>query len=61
MIFRYYLKVILGSVNVSLLSKLDKYKYKEDYEQFKLVITIICIIGSFIFWLFCDITFNLKI
>ncbi|KAK2161872.1 hypothetical protein LSH36_108g03061 [Paralvinella palmiformis] len=39
-----YLKVILGSVNVSLLSKSDKYKYKEDYEIFKLWVTILSLV-----------------
>ncbi|KAK2173207.1 hypothetical protein NP493_892g01063 [Ridgeia piscesae] len=48
----YYLKVILGSVNVSLLSKVDKFKYKEDYEMFKLYITLITIVLGCLLWLF---------
>ena len=36
-----YLKVILGSLNVSILDKDAKCHYKEQYEQFKLTINII--------------------
>ena len=39
-----YLKVILGSLNVSILDKDAKSNYKEQYEQFKLTINIIGII-----------------
>jgi len=39
-----YLRIVLGSVNVSLLSKHDKYKYKEDYERFKLYVTCISLL-----------------
>lgn len=34
-----YLRIILGTVNVSLLSKAAKYAYKNDYELFKLRVT----------------------
>ncbi|XP_064619571.1 ion channel TACAN-like isoform X2 [Lineus longissimus] len=47
-----YLRIILGQVNVSLLSKLDRFAYKQDYEHFKLVMTIITTIMSF-----CLLTF----
>ena len=36
-----YLKVILGSINMSILDKEAKYQYKEQYEQFKLIIMLI--------------------
>lgn len=36
-----YLKIILGSVNVSILNKNDKFKYKDEYEKFKLVLSVI--------------------
>ena len=36
-----YLKVILGSVNVSILDKQSKYQYKEQYERFKLIVVLI--------------------
>ncbi|XP_074643817.1 transmembrane protein 120A-like [Tubulanus polymorphus] len=42
-----YLRIILGSVNVSLLSKEERYAYKQNYEQFKLVVTVITMIFSF--------------
>lgn len=46
-----YLSIILGSVNVSLLSKHDKYKYKEDYERFKLYVNIIVFFFGLIIFL----------
>jgi len=45
-----YLKIILGSVNISLLSKLDKFKYKDNYETFKLYITVISLICAITLW-----------
>ncbi|XP_030765942.1 transmembrane protein 120 homolog isoform X2 [Sitophilus oryzae] len=39
-----YLKIILGNVNVSILNKEDKFKYKDEYEKFKLILSGICFI-----------------
>ncbi|XP_032686387.1 transmembrane protein 120 homolog isoform X1 [Odontomachus brunneus] len=36
-----YLQIILGNVNVSILNKSDKFKYKDEYEKFKLVLSVI--------------------
>ncbi|XP_049855479.1 transmembrane protein 120 homolog [Schistocerca gregaria] len=36
-----YLRIIVGSVNVSILNKNDKFRYKDEYEKFKLVLSII--------------------
>lgn len=36
-----YLKIILGTVNVSILNKEEKFKYKDEYEKFKLVLSVI--------------------
>lgn len=36
-----YLKIILGNVNVSILDKEEKFKYKNEYEKFKLILSII--------------------
>ncbi|KAK0079831.1 hypothetical protein PV325_000761 [Microctonus aethiopoides] len=36
-----YLSIILGSVNVSILNKNDKFKYKDEYEKFKLILSVI--------------------
>ncbi|XP_065345588.1 transmembrane protein 120 homolog [Cloeon dipterum] len=36
-----YLTIILGNVNVSILNKENKLKYKEEYEKFKLVLSVI--------------------
>ncbi len=45
-----YLKVILGGVDVSILNKIDKWKYKEEYEKFKLIVTCISLISSLVIW-----------
>ncbi|XP_036623359.1 ion channel TACAN [Trichosurus vulpecula] len=42
-----YLSLVLGSVNVTLLSKQAKFAYKDEYEKFKLYLTIILIVISF--------------
>jgi len=34
-----YLKIILGTINVSILNKNHKFKYKDEYEKFKLVLS----------------------
>ena len=46
-----YLKVILGSVDISILNKTDKWTYKEEYEKFKFIITFISLVSSLIIWL----------
>jgi len=43
-----YLRIILGNVNVSILNKDDKFKYKDEYEKFKFVINGIGLIISLI-------------
>ncbi|XP_058803294.1 transmembrane protein 120 homolog [Phymastichus coffea] len=43
-----YLSIILGSVNVSILNKNDKFKYKDEYEKFKLVLSVIGFVLSVI-------------
>ncbi|GIX72767.1 transmembrane protein 120 homolog [Caerostris extrusa] len=43
-----YLKIVLGSVNVSLLNQEEKFKYKEEYERFKLIVTCIVFTLSFL-------------
>nr|XP_009684170.1 PREDICTED: transmembrane protein 120A isoform X1 [Struthio camelus australis] len=42
-----YLSLVLGNVNVTLLSKQAKFAYKDEYEKFKLYLTIILLIVSF--------------
>ncbi|XP_066491622.1 ion channel TACAN [Tiliqua scincoides] len=42
-----YLSLVLGNVNVTLLSKQAKFAYKDEYEKFKLYLTIILLILSF--------------
>nr|CAH7736248.1 unnamed protein product [Callosobruchus chinensis] len=39
-----YLKIILGNVNVSILNKEEKFKYKDEYEKFKLILSMIGIV-----------------
>ncbi|XP_065218359.1 transmembrane protein 120 homolog [Planococcus citri] len=36
-----YLKIILGRLNVSILNKSDRFRYKDEYEKFKLVLSVI--------------------
>ncbi|XP_037091788.1 transmembrane protein 120B-like isoform X1 [Pollicipes pollicipes] len=47
-----YLKIILGCVNVSILNKNDRFKYKDEYEKFKLVMNAIsmAIALTCLFW-----------
>lgn len=43
-----YLKIILGDVNVSILNRSDKVRYKDDYEKFKLILNVIGLSLSFL-------------
>jgi len=45
-----YLKVILGGVDVSILNKIDRWKYKEEYEKFKFIVTCISLVSSLVIW-----------
>ncbi|MCL4135937.1 UNVERIFIED_CONTAM: hypothetical protein GTU68_053044 [Idotea baltica] len=38
-----YLKIILGNINVSILDKNEKFRYKDEYEKFKLVMSLIAL------------------
>ncbi|XP_055343577.1 ion channel TACAN-like [Paramacrobiotus metropolitanus] len=42
-----YLRTILGNVNLNLFSKADRFRYKDEYEQFKLAVTIVSTVLSF--------------
>uniref|UniRef100_A0A3Q4GX14 Transmembrane protein 120Aa n=1 Tax=Neolamprologus brichardi TaxID=32507 RepID=A0A3Q4GX14_NEOBR len=42
-----YLNLVLGNVNVTLLNKQSKFAYKDEYEKFKLVLTVILFVFSF--------------
>ncbi|XP_022225920.2 transmembrane protein 120 homolog [Drosophila obscura] len=42
-----YLQIILGDVNVSILNRNDKVRYKDDYEKFKLILNVIGLIMAF--------------
>uniref|UniRef100_A0A3B3B9E1 Transmembrane protein 120Aa n=1 Tax=Oryzias melastigma TaxID=30732 RepID=A0A3B3B9E1_ORYME len=42
-----YLTLVLGNVNVTLLNKQAKFAYKDEYEKFKLVLTVILFMFSF--------------
>ncbi|XP_051906872.1 transmembrane protein 120B [Hippocampus zosterae] len=41
-----YLNLVLGNVNVTLLSNQAKFVYKDEYEKFKLYMTIILLLGA---------------
>ncbi|XP_034746284.1 transmembrane protein 120A-like isoform X3 [Etheostoma cragini] len=42
-----YLNLVLGNVNITLLNKQSKFAYKDEYEKFKLVLTVILFVVSF--------------
>ncbi|XP_063058884.1 ion channel TACAN isoform X2 [Engraulis encrasicolus] len=42
-----YLNLVLGNVNVTLLNKQAKFAYKDEYEKFKLCLTVLLLIFSF--------------
>ncbi|TNN51776.1 Transmembrane protein 120A [Liparis tanakae] len=42
-----YLALVLGNVNVTLLNKQSKFAYKDEYEKFKLVFTVLLFVFSF--------------
>uniref|UniRef100_A0A1A8MAQ7 Transmembrane protein 120A n=1 Tax=Nothobranchius pienaari TaxID=704102 RepID=A0A1A8MAQ7_9TELE len=42
-----YLNLVLGNINVTLLNKQAKFAYKDEYEKFKLVLTVILFVFSF--------------
>lgn len=42
-----YLRTVLGDVNLSFLSKAQRFQYKDEYERFKLVVTIVSAALSF--------------
>lgn len=43
-----YLRIILGNVNVSILNKDDKFKYKDEYEKFKFIVNGIALFVSIV-------------
>ncbi|CAG0884417.1 unnamed protein product [Darwinula stevensoni] len=57
-----YLSVILGSVNVSIINRDHKFRYKEEYEKFKLTVTVIALviatIGLFTNYRVLDLAFT---
>ncbi|XP_069577546.1 ion channel TACAN-like [Brachyistius frenatus] len=52
-----YLSLVLGNVNVTLLSKQSKFAYKDEYEKFKLILTIILLLFSIICYFFVNYRF----
>lgn len=48
-----YLKIILGSnLNISLLNPDDRYRYKEEYESFKMTVTYFIIVTLVLAYIF---------
>ncbi|XP_065365109.1 transmembrane protein 120 homolog [Calliphora vicina] len=43
-----YLRIILGDVNVSILNRNDKVRYKDEYEKFKLILNVIGLLMAFV-------------
>ncbi|KAL8614496.1 hypothetical protein ACOMHN_067235 [Nucella lapillus] len=47
-----YLGIILGQVSISLLDKADKFRYKQEYEKFKLTVSnVIMILALFTYFM----------
>lgn len=47
-----YLSIILGQVSISLLDKADKFRYKQEYEKFKLTVSnVIMILALFTYFM----------
>ncbi|KAG7483822.1 hypothetical protein MATL_G00042380 [Megalops atlanticus] len=42
-----YLSLVLGNVNVTLLNKQSKFAYKDEYEKFKLCLTVLLLLSAF--------------
>ncbi|XP_036380723.1 ion channel TACAN [Megalops cyprinoides] len=42
-----YLSLVLGNVNVTLLNKHSKFAYKDEYEKFKLCLTVLLLLSAF--------------
>ncbi|TNN10501.1 Transmembrane protein [Schistosoma japonicum] len=47
-----YLRIVLGALNISFANKEDKFRYKDDYERFKIIISGICAFLSFLLYFF---------
>ncbi|KAM9801323.1 transmembrane protein 120A-like [Neosynchiropus ocellatus] len=52
-----YLSLVLGNVDVTFLSKQLKFAYKDEYETFKLRLTVILLLFSFICYFFVSYRF----
>lgn len=52
-----YLSLVLGNVNVTLFSKQSKFAYKDDYETFKLCLTVLLLLFSFMCYFFVSYRF----
>ncbi|XP_061537380.1 ion channel TACAN-like isoform X2 [Phycodurus eques] len=52
-----YLSLVLGNVNVTLLSKQLKFAYKDEYETFKLYLTVVLLLFSFTCFFFVSYRF----
>ena len=44
----FYLNIVLGSINVNLLDRKLRLDYKEQYERFKLFVTSVLLVTSFV-------------
>lgn len=47
-----YLRIVLGALNISFSSKQDKFDYKNDYEQFKIIVSAISAVLAFLLYFF---------
>lgn len=47
-----YLRLVLGNIDVSFLNKEDKFRYKDDYEKFKLIVHVVAFVAVCILFYF---------
>ncbi|CAH8508255.1 unnamed protein product [Schistosoma guineensis] len=47
-----YLRIVLGALNISFANKEDKFRYKNDYERFKIIISGICAFLAFLLYFY---------
>ncbi|CAB1347496.1 unnamed protein product, partial [Coregonus sp. 'balchen'] len=52
-----YLNLVLGNVSVTLLSEQSKFGYKDEYEKFKLYLTVLLLLFSFMCYFFVSYRF----
>lgn len=48
----FYLRLVLGNINVSFLDREERFRYKDDYEKFKLLIHVVAFVSVYLLFQF---------